>query len=97
MPLPGITIAGYPPVVTDEEEKMTEKNINPLRSINLNTDEAIDRMKSEIDELIRTLDFKGMSQKVQELGRKSPIALGLAALTIGVAAGMLMRRTLEQD
>jgi hypothetical protein len=54
----------------------------------------IDRLKSEVDQLIGDVDFEAMSQKVKDFGRENPVALAVAALTVGVAAGILMRKSI---
>jgi hypothetical protein len=67
----------------------------PFRNIREDASKAIDRVKVEADEFVDALDFPEMSRKVQEFGRQKPIALALAALTIGLAAGMMMRRRIS--
>lgn len=67
----------------------------PFRNIRDDASRAINEVKTEADELMDALDFPRMSEKVQEFGKKNPIALAVAALTLGVAAGLWMRRNLS--
>jgi hypothetical protein len=67
----------------------------PFRNIKEDASRAIDRVKVEADEFVDALDFPEMSRRIQEFGRQKPIALALAALTIGIAAGMLVRNRIS--
>lgn len=51
-----------------------------------------DRIANEIDHWIDDLELGSLWQKVEDFGRKNPVALALAAVTIGLAAGVLARR-----
>lgn len=65
----------------------------PLRNVKVDANDAVNRVKTEIDHFINTLDFRALTQKIQDFGTKKPVVLAVAALTVGLAAGMLMRRT----
>jgi hypothetical protein len=52
--------------------------------------------KADIDGLVDDLDLEQLGRRVQEFGRENPIALAAAALTLGVAAGFLMRKGFAQ-
>jgi ElaB/YqjD/DUF883 family membrane-anchored ribosome-binding protein len=65
----------------------------PLRGVkDSGTSDTIDRMKSEVDQLIDSLDLREASRRIQDFGRENPFALAVASLTVGLAAGLLMRR-----
>jgi hypothetical protein len=63
-----------------------------IRSSNLASDLASDL----VDELMAALDAQELGRKVQAFGRRSPVALMLAALTVGVAAGILLRKKIPE-
>jgi hypothetical protein len=69
----------------------------PVRDIKADAAQAADRIRSEVDELVNALDFRQMARKIQDFGRDKPVSLAIAALTVGIAAGLLMRKTLESS
>lgn len=66
----------------------------PLRSVKDSGQDALNRIRGEVDQLIGQIDFQDMGRKVKDFGRENPVGLALAALTIGVAAGFLMKKSL---
>jgi len=74
---------------------MAEQAI-PFRNVRADATRAIDEVKAEAEGLIEALDFQKMGQKVEDFGRKNPTALALAALTIGMAAGMMIKRRVSR-
>ncbi len=64
--------------------KGTEKN-DPLQMLN--------QVKDDINHLIEGLDLRDISRRVEDFGRRNPVGLALAAASIGVAAGLLMRKS----
>lgn len=67
------------------------ENTIPFRSGKEDGSDVTDRVRSQINEMIDSLDFPELLRRVQTFGRENPVGLGFAALTIGLAAGMLMR------
>ena len=66
---------------------MAEKTASTtLRNVKLDASEAL-------GEIVDAIDFPAMGRKVEEFGKEKPVALALAALTVGLAAGFLMRKT----
>ncbi len=62
-----------------------------LREVNSDVTQAFDQVRSQVDELVESLDIGGMSRKLESFGREKPVVLAIAALTVGLAAGLLMR------
>lgn len=54
--------------------------------------DTIQKIRSDVDQLIEEVDINRLTDRVEEFGRQNPLALALGALTVGVAAGLLMRR-----
>lgn len=71
---------------------MAEQTSN-LRDINADVDRAIDQVKEDVDQLIEGLDVNQMTRRIEEFGRSNPVGLAVASLALGVAAGLLMRRS----
>jgi hypothetical protein len=69
--------------------------ITPLHEVKEQASDALDRLRTDVDQMIDGLDFRDLARQVEDFGRRSPVALAFAALTVGVAAGVLMRRNLE--
>jgi len=67
-------------------------NTTPFRNAKSDATQALNQVKSEMSDWVDTLDFDQMGKRVQEFGRDKPFALAIAALTVGFAAGILMRR-----
>ncbi len=57
-------------------------------------DRTVEKVKRDVEEWVEGFNLQEISSKVQDFGRKNPIALALAALTVGVAAGILVRKKL---
>ena len=53
--------------------------------------DAASKMKADIEGLIEGFNMQAVVERVQEFGRANPLGLALTALTVGVAAGVLMR------
>lgn len=53
--------------------------------------EALDQLRSRAEELIDGVNFEDIGRRIQEFGRRNPTGLALAALGVGLAAGLLMR------
>ena len=49
-------------------------------------------LQDKVNDIMENVDFREIGQRVQDLGRRNPVALALAALTVGIAAGFLVRR-----
>jgi len=64
----------------------------PFRNVKTGEGHSI---QAEVDRFVDALDLDGLSRKLQSFASEKPVALAFAALTVGVAAGMLMRRTVE--
>jgi len=71
------------------------ENATPFRAVKGNATDAVNRVKSGVDELIDLFDVRQFSEQVKQFGREKPVALAFAALTVGVAAGLLMRRSIQ--
>ena len=67
------------------------ENTTPFRNVKTDASEALDQVKNEMSDWVDALDFDQMGRKVQDFGREKPFALAIAALTVGFAAGLLMR------
>jgi hypothetical protein len=64
----------------------------PFQDIQGDANQAFDRIRSDVDQLVQELDFQQIGQRIQDFGREKPVILAFAALTVGLAAGLLMRR-----
>lgn len=64
----------------------------PFRSAKSDAAQALNQVKSEMSDWVDSIDFDQMGRRVQEFGREKPFALAIAALTVGFAAGILMRK-----
>lgn len=53
--------------------------------------QAIDDLSEEVNEWVDSLDLQQLTRKVQDFGKEKPVILAIAALTVGVAAGLLMK------
>ncbi len=60
--------------------------------LNQEVNRAIDQVKSDVDELIAGLDLQNVTRRIEDFGRTNPFGLAVAALGVGVAAGLLLRR-----
>jgi hypothetical protein len=70
-----------------------EEKLSTLKEINSDVSQAIDRVKAGVDELVGDFDFREVTQKIESFGRTNPAALAIASLTIGIAAGLLVKKT----
>lgn len=59
--------------------------------------QTLNRFQSDVEQLIEGYSFRELGQQIEEFGRKSPLALVFAALTVGFAAGMLLRRNISPE
>jgi ElaB/YqjD/DUF883 family membrane-anchored ribosome-binding protein len=64
----------------------------PFRGAKAEASQALNQVKSEMSQWVDALDFDRMGKQVQEFGREKPFALAIAALTVGFAAGLLIKR-----
>ena len=71
------------------------EHVTPLKTITNQASGALDSIKDEATELIDAIDLEPISRKVRELGRERPVSLALAALAVGMAAAMAMRRRIK--
>jgi len=53
--------------------------------------ETASQVKADIERFVEGFDLKAVVGRVEEFGRENPIGLALGALTLGLAAGFLMR------
>lgn len=53
--------------------------------------ELFSQVRSDIDQFVEGFDVKMLTKRVEEFGKDNPVGLALTALTIGVAAGILMK------
>ena len=60
-----------------------------------NKEDDFDRIRLELDGLLEKLDLSGFAKDVESFGREKPMAMLFAAFTVGMASGLLMRRTTE--
>ena len=67
--------------------------INLFQAVNSENSDPLHRIKREMDQLFADLNISEMGRQVEEFGRQNPLGLAVAALTVGVAAGILMRKT----
>lgn len=71
---------------------MAEK-ITSLHDVKADASQTIDQIKADVDSLIDELDFSQVTRKVEDFGRQNPLALAFGALTVGLAAGLMMRKS----
>lgn len=64
-----------------------------MADLKLATDQAVNQVKSQVEELVDSLRLDDLTDQVAKFGKEKPVALALAALTVGFAAGLLMRRS----
>ena len=62
-----------------------------LRDVKADISRTFEEVKLEVDDLVDSLDISGMAKKLEGFGRERPVALALAALTVGLAAGLLIK------
>ncbi len=55
--------------------------------------ETASKVKEEIDQFMKEFDLNSVVHRVEEFGRENPIGLALSALTLGLAAGFLIRNS----
>lgn len=71
------------------DEKSSKEAL--LRDVKADVSNTFNQVKSEVDELVDSLDLGGALRHLQNFGRERPIVLALTALTLGVAAGLLIK------
>jgi hypothetical protein len=79
----GTTVASVIPVFKKRENFMAA-NVEEVS-------EAAARVKEDVERLVQGFDLQVITKRVEEFGRDNPVGLALTALTLGVAAGILMR------
>lgn len=70
----------------------TGDRANLLRDVSSDPSKSFDQVRTQVDDLMESLDLPKLTRKVQDFGRDKPIALAIAALAVGLAAGLLMRK-----
>ena len=55
--------------------------------------ETASEVKADIERFVEGFDMKQLMSRVEEFGKQNPFGLALSALTLGLAAGLLMRGT----
>lgn len=73
---------------------MAERN-STLRDVTQQGADAFEAIRGEVDRFVQEMDFRGIGRRLEEFGKAKPVALAFAALTIGMAAGVLMRRGVD--
>lgn len=73
-----------------EQSSSPFSNESKKDSLN-NVSDMLSQVRSDIDDFVEGFDVKAIAQRVEEFGKANPVGLALTALTIGVAAGILMR------
>lgn len=68
------------------------EQIKSLHEAKVDASETIQRIRSDVDQLIDEVDINRLTDRFEQFGRENPLALALGALTVGVAAGLIMRR-----
>jgi hypothetical protein len=58
--------------------------------------EAAARVKEDVERIVQGFDLQVITKRIEEFGRDNPVGLALTALTLGVAAGMLMRNSVKK-
>lgn len=53
--------------------------------------DAASKVKEDVERLVEGIDLQTIAKRVEEFGRNNPVGLALAAVTVGVAVGILMR------
>jgi hypothetical protein len=53
--------------------------------------EAASEVKADIEKFVEGFDMRALMSRVEEFGKQNPFGLALSALTLGLAAGLLMR------
>lgn len=66
-----------------------------LHEIKSQANSTFDQIRSEVNRLVEGMELNEIGSKVESFGRRNPYALAIAALTVGVAAGVIMKRTVE--
>jgi len=59
----------------------TAKQADPIRQV-----------RDQVEHLVEGIDIQAMTHQLEDFGRRNPVALALSAFTVGVAAGILMRK-----
>ena len=52
--------------------------------------DAASRVKADVEQLVEGFHLEILIKKVEDLGRANPMGLAVTALTLGVAAGILV-------
>ncbi len=59
--------------------------------------EVLGSIRKDLDEWMRRLDVREFVTELERFGRERPIPMVFAALTVGVASGLLMRRATSRE
>lgn len=62
-------------------------------ALNQEVTQAIDQVRTDVDELISGIDLQGMARRVEDFGRASPMGLAVVSLALGVAVGLFFKRS----
>ncbi len=65
----------------------------PLRP----TEDLVRKIRGDLDRALEAFDMRAWTQEVERFGRERPFPMALAALTVGVASGILMRRVVSSS
>ncbi|NBU22015.1 hypothetical protein EBS43_11500 [bacterium] len=56
---------------------------------------AASKVREDIERIVEEFNFQGVSQKIEEFGKKNPVGLAMTALALGVAVGFMIRKNPE--
>ena len=59
--------------------------------------DTVEQLRSRAEEMIEGLNFQDINRRIRDFGRQNPVGLALAALTVGVATGLLLKNSLRRD
>ncbi len=68
-----------------------------LRNVKDEANEAVDRVKSEVQDFVEFVDVRRSIGKIEQYGKENPLALAVASLAVGLAAGAFMRMRMGRD
>lgn len=68
------------------------ERVTSIQDAQREASETINQVKSDVDELLNEIDVDRITSRVEEFGKQNPLMLAAGALTIGLAAGLLMTR-----
>jgi hypothetical protein len=53
--------------------------------------EALSRVQEDVSKLVEGFDLRSISNRLIEYGRENPVGLAFTAMTLGLAAGFLLK------